>query len=123
MADTQPVLQRLHVALPIPQLLDDTDAVRVRKNSKECGKLLRDQKSVRHGALPSCSNLQMLEYNVMAEHTVGKSRASDGCGDLPKQSGGNRGYLATCILREAGFDAVNVGGGYKTYTLFQPSKT
>jgi NADPH-dependent 2,4-dienoyl-CoA reductase/sulfur reductase-like enzyme/rhodanese-related sulfurtransferase len=36
---------------------------------------------------------------------------------------GQRGYLATRILRQAGFDAVNVSGGYKTYTLFQPSKT
>lgn len=31
---------------------------------------------------------------------------------------GQRGYLATRILRQAGFDAVNVGGGYKTYRLF-----
>jgi rhodanese-related sulfurtransferase len=32
---------------------------------------------------------------------------------------GQRGYLATRILRQAGFDAVNVGGGYRTYRLFQ----
>jgi NADPH-dependent 2,4-dienoyl-CoA reductase/sulfur reductase-like enzyme/rhodanese-related sulfurtransferase len=31
---------------------------------------------------------------------------------------GQRGYLATRILRQAGLDAVNVGGGYKTYRLF-----
>ncbi len=31
---------------------------------------------------------------------------------------GPRGYLATRILRQKGFDAVNVGGGYKTYQLF-----
>jgi NADPH-dependent 2,4-dienoyl-CoA reductase/sulfur reductase-like enzyme/rhodanese-related sulfurtransferase len=34
---------------------------------------------------------------------------------------GQRGYLATRILRQAGFDAANVGGGYKTYRLFQPT--
>ncbi len=34
---------------------------------------------------------------------------------------GQRGYLATCILSQAGISAVNVGGGYKTYTLFQPT--
>jgi rhodanese-related sulfurtransferase len=28
---------------------------------------------------------------------------------------GQRGYLATRILLQAGFSAVNVGGGYKTY--------
>jgi rhodanese-related sulfurtransferase len=33
---------------------------------------------------------------------------------------GQRGYLATRILRQAGFDAVNVSGGYKTYQLHHP---
>jgi len=31
---------------------------------------------------------------------------------------GQRGYLATRILLHAGFPAVNIGGGYKTYQLF-----
>jgi rhodanese-related sulfurtransferase len=30
---------------------------------------------------------------------------------------GMRGYLATRILREHGFDAANLGGGYTTYRL------
>ena len=34
---------------------------------------------------------------------------------------GQRGYLATRILRQAGFPAVNVGGGYKTYQLLVPN--
>ena len=34
---------------------------------------------------------------------------------------GQRGYLATRILLQGGFSAANVGGGYKTYKLFQPS--
>jgi NADPH-dependent 2,4-dienoyl-CoA reductase/sulfur reductase-like enzyme/rhodanese-related sulfurtransferase len=33
---------------------------------------------------------------------------------------GQRGYLATRILRQAGLPAVNMGGGYKTYQLFHP---
>ena len=33
---------------------------------------------------------------------------------------GQRGYLATRILRQKGFSASNIGGGYKTYRLFQP---
>jgi rhodanese-related sulfurtransferase len=33
---------------------------------------------------------------------------------------GQRGYLATRILKQAGFQAVNVGGGYKTYLLLHP---
>jgi len=45
--------------------------------------------------------------------------------ELPRSRGitaycqvGQRGYLATRILAQAGFDAVNLGGGYKTYSLF-----
>ena len=34
---------------------------------------------------------------------------------------GQRGYLATRVLRQEGFSAANIGGGYKTYKLFQPS--
>ena len=33
---------------------------------------------------------------------------------------GQRGYLATRILCQAGFDAVNISGGYLTYRLFRP---
>jgi NADPH-dependent 2,4-dienoyl-CoA reductase/sulfur reductase-like enzyme/rhodanese-related sulfurtransferase len=33
---------------------------------------------------------------------------------------GQRGYLATRILLQAGFSAANIAGGYKTYRLFRP---
>jgi rhodanese-related sulfurtransferase len=33
---------------------------------------------------------------------------------------GQRGYLAIRILRQAGFAAANIGGGYKTFRLFHP---
>jgi len=33
---------------------------------------------------------------------------------------GQRGYLATRILRQIGFQAANIGGGYKTYQLWRP---
>jgi NADPH-dependent 2,4-dienoyl-CoA reductase/sulfur reductase-like enzyme/rhodanese-related sulfurtransferase len=33
---------------------------------------------------------------------------------------GQRGYLATRILIQASFSAVNIGGGYQTYLLFRP---
>jgi rhodanese-related sulfurtransferase len=36
---------------------------------------------------------------------------------------GQRGYLATRILLQSDFSAVNVGGGYKTYQLFNPRPT
>ena len=34
---------------------------------------------------------------------------------------GQRGYLATRILRQAGFNASNVSGGYKTFLLYRQS--
>jgi rhodanese-related sulfurtransferase len=33
---------------------------------------------------------------------------------------GQRGYLATRILRQSGFAAMNISGGYKTYELWDP---
>lgn len=36
---------------------------------------------------------------------------------------GQRGYLATRILLQSGFSAVNVSGGYKAYRLFHPNST
>ena len=48
-------------------------------------------------------------------------------GDLPKDGKiaayckvGQRGYLATRILNQSGFAAMNVSGGYMTYRLFHP---
>ncbi len=34
---------------------------------------------------------------------------------------GQRGYLATRVMLQAGLSAVNIGGGFKTYKLFQPT--
>jgi NADH dehydrogenase FAD-containing subunit len=34
---------------------------------------------------------------------------------------GQRGYLAARILRQTGFSAVNIGGGFNTYKLFYPN--
>ncbi len=49
-------------------------------------------------------------------------------GELPKERPiavtcqvGQRGYVATRILRQAGFPAVNLGGGYRTYRLLHPN--
>jgi len=36
---------------------------------------------------------------------------------------GQRGYIATRILMQSGFSVVNIGGGYKTYQMFNPDTT
>src|SRR5205823_4809730 len=48
-------------------------------------------------------------------------------GELPRDRNiaaycqvGQRGYLATRILMQAGLSAANIGGGYKTYRLWNP---
>jgi rhodanese-related sulfurtransferase len=35
---------------------------------------------------------------------------------------GMRGYMAARILRQAGIDATNLAGGYKTYRMFHPEQ-
>lgn len=52
----------------------------------------------------------------------------DRLGELPRDRAiaaycqvGQRGYLATRILNQHGFNASNVGGGYKTYRLHRPT--
>jgi hypothetical protein len=77
MADAQRVSQRFHRALAVPQFLDDADAVRVPKDSKEFGKLPGHENSVRHGSSPSCSKFQKLEYNVESNDAAAKR--SKGC--------------------------------------------
>ena len=54
----------------------------------------------------------------------------DRLGELPSNAQiavycqvGQRGYLATRILRQRGFNAVNIGGGYKTYVLVRDAGT
>ncbi|MBL8849109.1 MAG: CoA-disulfide reductase, partial [Planctomycetaceae bacterium] len=34
---------------------------------------------------------------------------------------GQRGYLATRMLLQSGYDAVNIGGGYKMWLLYHPA--
>lgn len=52
----------------------------------------------------------------------------DRLGELPKERPiaaycqvGQRGYLATRLLRQSGYEAFNIGGGYKTYRLYESS--
>jgi hypothetical protein len=75
MADSELVLQRSYVALAIPQLLDDSDALRVPKDAKKRGKLPGDQNSVRHGSSSFCYKVQTFEYKVASEQWGVKSLA------------------------------------------------
>jgi rhodanese-related sulfurtransferase len=65
------------------------------------------------GSIPGATNIPIDELR-------------DRIGELPGQRPivafcqvGQRGYLATRILQQAGFDVVNLSGGYRTYLQFQ----
>ena len=78
MTDSQRVLQPFHVALAIPQLLNNADAVPMREHGKKCGKLFCDQNSVRHGQSPFRCKIQTFEYNY---HTTDGFQAFEPDGD------------------------------------------
>ncbi len=67
------------------------------------------------GALPGASNFPV---DTLREHLA----------ELPRDrpiltycQAGQRGYVATRMLRQHGFDAVNLAGGYRAYRLWHPS--
>ena len=67
------------------------------------------------GHLPAAVNIPIDELRSRRIHELPRDRAIAAYCQV-----GQRGYLATRILRQKGFNAVNVGGGYKTWRLFQP---
>lgn len=99
------LLRGHHPQIDVPELLADESRFRLD---------VRTPKEFQAGAIPGATNIPVDEL---------RSRM----GELPKDRPiaaycqvGQRGYIATRILRQAGYDAVNLGGGYKTYRLHHP---
>ncbi|AMV39516.1 FAD-dependent oxidoreductase [Planctomyces sp. SH-PL62] len=76
---------------------------------------VRTPKEVAAGAIPGAVNVPIDELR-------------ERLGEIPRDRPvvaycqvGMRGYMATLILRDAGVDAYNLGGGYKTYLLHHPA--
>ena len=66
------------------------------------------------GNLPGAVNIPLDELRSRLGELPGNRRIAVNC------QVGQRGYLALRILRQAGFAAANVSGGYKTYRLIAP---
>jgi NADPH-dependent 2,4-dienoyl-CoA reductase/sulfur reductase-like enzyme/rhodanese-related sulfurtransferase len=67
------------------------------------------------GHFPDAINIPVDELRARIDELPGDQQIAVYC------QVGQRGYLATRILRQRGFNAVNVGGGYKTYLLVRDS--
>jgi NADPH-dependent 2,4-dienoyl-CoA reductase/sulfur reductase-like enzyme/rhodanese-related sulfurtransferase len=67
------------------------------------------------GHVPEATNIPLDELRSRLDEVPRENEVAVYC------QVGQRGYLATRILRQAGFKAVNVSGGYKTYRLFSPA--
>jgi len=89
-------------------------------------------------ALPSAERPLLLDVRTPQEFAAGRlpnavnipvDELRGRLGELPQRpiaaycQVGQRGYLATRILNQAGFAAVNIGGGYKTFKLFNLPNT
>jgi NADPH-dependent 2,4-dienoyl-CoA reductase/sulfur reductase-like enzyme/rhodanese-related sulfurtransferase len=74
---------------------------------------VRTTQEFSEGHLPGAVNIPVDELRARLEELPKGENIATYC------QIGQRGYLATRILLQAGFSAANIGGGYKTYRLFR----
>jgi NADPH-dependent 2,4-dienoyl-CoA reductase/sulfur reductase-like enzyme/rhodanese-related sulfurtransferase len=77
---------------------------------------VRTPQEFSQGAIPGAVNISVDELRTRLSEIPRDRQIAVYC------QVGQRGYLATRILLQSGYSAVNVGGGYKTYKLYSPSE-
>ena len=75
---------------------------------------VRTEKEFGNGHLPGAVNIPVDELRQRIEELPQDQPIAVGC------QVGQRGYIATRILLQQGFDAVNISGGYKSYLMLKP---
>jgi NADPH-dependent 2,4-dienoyl-CoA reductase/sulfur reductase-like enzyme/rhodanese-related sulfurtransferase len=75
---------------------------------------VRTPEEFARGHLPAAVNIPVDELRLRLEELPRNREIAAYC------QVGQRGYIATRILRQAGYAAANISGGYKTYKLFDP---
>jgi NADPH-dependent 2,4-dienoyl-CoA reductase/sulfur reductase-like enzyme/rhodanese-related sulfurtransferase len=75
---------------------------------------VRTPKEYAAGRIPGAVNIPLEELRGRLDELPRHGRVVVHC------QVGMRGYMAALLLRQAGFDVVNLAGGYKTYRLFHP---
>lgn len=75
---------------------------------------VRTPKEYLSGHLPGAVNIPVDELRSRLDEIPRERNIATYC------QVGQRGYLATRILMQAGFSVSNIGGGFNTYKLFQP---
>jgi NADPH-dependent 2,4-dienoyl-CoA reductase/sulfur reductase-like enzyme/rhodanese-related sulfurtransferase len=99
-----------------PQLNWD-DVLSCDPSASEAGPYLLDVRTPEEfskGHVPGAVNISVDELRSRLDEIPDEREIAAYC------QVGQRGYLATCILRQKGYSASNVGGGYSTYLLNQP---
>jgi NADPH-dependent 2,4-dienoyl-CoA reductase/sulfur reductase-like enzyme/rhodanese-related sulfurtransferase len=76
---------------------------------------VRTTDEFRAGSIPEAKNIPLDELRSRLGELPRDRRIAAFC------QVGQRGYGATRILAQAGFDAANIGGGYETYMLHRPA--
>lgn len=102
------LLRQDHPQIQVPELMRESE------HDSHLRLDVRTENEFNQGHIPDSLNIPVDELRSRLDELPREKPIAAYC------QVGQRGYLATRILNQSGFQAVNVSGGYKTYRLFHP---